>query len=118
MSHVAALLVLIDCRLFRGYHYRIYPHISSTAEKYVHEKTGGHVPCGFYFKGASKAMYGKKRINQEGNGCFELGLGGCMQVVTTQRGIECKGIPGFVHNDYAKCFVILTVCQFSVPVLC
>jgi len=89
-------------RLFRGYHYRIYPHISSTAEKYVHEKTGGHVPCGFYFKGASKAMYGKKRINQEGNGCFELGLGQWSTLVLSiNRTSETSMVLGMEMNGHA-----------------
>mmetsp|Transcript_19480 Transcript_19480/g.32750 ORF Transcript_19480/g.32750 Transcript_19480/m.32750 type:complete len:434 (-) Transcript_19480:164-1465(-) len=63
-------------REYRGYNYRIYPHLSSKATSYVHPKTGSHVPCGFYFKGGNEdSIFAKYRLNRRGNGCFELPLG-------------------------------------------
>jgi hypothetical protein len=35
---------------YRGYHFRIYPHVSEKAHSYHDSKTGHHVPCGFYLK--------------------------------------------------------------------
>eukprot|EP00240_Pyramimonas_obovata_P003738 CAMPEP_0118944990 /NCGR_PEP_ID=MMETSP1169-20130426/41408_1 /TAXON_ID=36882 /ORGANISM="Pyramimonas obovata, Strain CCMP722" /LENGTH=361 /DNA_ID=CAMNT_0006890609 /DNA_START=319 /DNA_END=1401 /DNA_ORIENTATION=- len=60
--------------VYRGYHFRIFPHISEKAVKYEDKETGVHVPCGFYVK-AHDGLFSSLRINRDGNGCFELAPG-------------------------------------------
>jgi len=45
---------------YRGYHFRIYPHVSEKAHSYHDEKTGHHVPCGFYLKVRFLALWGQR----------------------------------------------------------
>eukprot|EP00899_Mesostigma_viride_P007952 jgi/Mesvir1/17158/Mv07583-RA.1 len=60
---------------YRGYHFRIYPHLSRYAEKYYDEEggTGSHVPCSIYRK-VEPDLFDKFRVHYPGSGCFELPL--------------------------------------------
>lgn len=55
---------------YRGYHFRLYPHISHKATRYVDRKTGSHIPCGFYIKD-DHGLFSSHRIN-DSHGCFGL----------------------------------------------
>lgn len=102
---------------YRGYHFRLYPHISHKATKYIDKKTGSHIPCGFYIKDAD-GLFSSHRIN-DSHGCFELkpGKWGTLkfQIKKTKRDAielswEMNGFAYstehvYTHSDYQSKFM-------------
>eukprot|EP00899_Mesostigma_viride_P000769 jgi/Mesvir1/10693/Mv13783-RA.1 len=74
-------------RSYRGYHFRVYPHLGIQLRAYQDPKSGNHIPCGFYRKASGK-LYDPSRVNRDGNGCFASPLG---QWRTLKLGIKRTG---------------------------
>eukprot|EP00958_Prasinococcus_capsulatus_P002492 scaffold212_cov404-Prasinococcus_capsulatus_cf.AAC.18 len=72
--------------LFRGYNFRIFPHVSSLAAQYRDPESGTHIPCGFYAKHSTE-MFDKQRIGSS-FGCFEAPLKRAVQMEVVFERLE------------------------------
>eukprot|EP00899_Mesostigma_viride_P012880 jgi/Mesvir1/21593/Mv04026-RA.1 len=75
---------------FRGYHFRIFPHLSDKAEIISSIKGGGHIPCGAYRKFSTR-LFDRVRVPTPTVGCFGAPLGKWSRLdleITKANGLE------------------------------